>query len=197
VPPTAPTMKISNKPRVFLALYHRDKFSLPPRRDELGLASFHWALLITPKNAAGETHILDVTDAMQIDPVRHIDTNPDRDWIFRNRFENPIAIVRLVLIAMIGKLSLSVKGIEALIETLKKECRVPKKDTPGEHFVWWVKELIHFLQDNGLLKNFDINSVFLDAHRRAIDRIDSADIATRRTQVANFTSRACDVSFNK
>ena len=190
-------MKISNKPRVFLALYHRDKLSLPSHRDEWGLASFHWALLITPKNAADTTHMLDVTDAMQIDPVRHIDTNPERQWIFRHKIENPLANIRLVLIAMVGKLSLSTDRIDGLVETLKNECRVPKRDTPEENCVWWVKETIRFLQSNRLLDEFDIDLTFLNAQRQATFRIDGAKIATERTEVVNFTGKHCDVSFGK
>ena len=60
-----------------------------------------------------------------------------------------MAHVRLVLIAMVGKLrlkanGLKANGIEALVETLKKECGVPKRDTRGEQCVWWIKRLIHF-----------------------------------------------------
>jgi hypothetical protein len=97
-------MKSSPKPRVFPALYHQGKLFFPAHRNEEGLASFHWALLITPKNAAANTHMLDVTDAMLIDPVQHVDTNSNRDWIFRDKVENPLANPQLILFAMIGKL---------------------------------------------------------------------------------------------
>jgi hypothetical protein len=188
-------MNTSEKPRIFLAFYHRDKLSLPPHQDKMGLASFHWALLIAPKNAAERTHMLDVTDAMQIDPVTHIDTNPDAKWIFRDKVENPLSNIRLVLIAMIGKLKLPADGLDELVEVLRRECRVPKKDTDGEHCAWWVEEAVRFLQAERLLDDFDMQATFLEAHRVATNRIGSADIARKRAEVVNFTSGACDVSF--
>ncbi len=188
-------MTASEKPRVFLALYHRDKLSLPPNRDELGLASFHWAVLITPKGAPKDTHMLDVTDAMQIDPVRHIDTNPDRNWNFRDKVENPLSNIRLVLIAMVGKLQSQADRLEELIEVVKNECRVPNKDTDGEHCLWWVRQAVRFLQAKGLLDEFDIDVTFLEAQQQATDRIDSKGIAEKRAEVVNFTRRPCDVSF--
>lgn len=189
-------MKASGKPRVFLALYHRDKLSLPPHRDEQGLSSFHWALLITPKNAAESTHMLDVTNAMQIDPVKHIDTNPDREWIFRDKVENPLSNIRLVLIAMIDKLKLRAGEVEELVGLLKKECRVPNKDSAGESCVWWVKTVVRLLLAKDLLDDFDVDATFAEAQRLATSRIDSADLARERAQVVNFTGRACDVSFD-
>lgn len=189
-------MKTSDKPRVFLALYHRDKLSLPPHRDELGLTSFHWAILITPKNAVEHTHILDVTDAMQIDPVTHTDTNPDRNWIFRDKMENPLVNLRLVLIAMIGKLHSRARRLEEVVRTVEEECRVPKKDTQGEHCQWWVRQAVLFLQAKGLLDSFDLEQTFIDAQRQATDRIDNSDIVSLRAEVANFTHKACDVSFS-
>jgi hypothetical protein len=188
-------MKISNKPRVFLALYHRDKLSLPPHRDEFGLASCHWALLITPKNAAEKTHMLDVTDAFQIDPVTYIDTNPDRNWVFRDKVENPLANIRLVLIAMIGKLESGPDAVQELVGILKKECRVPKKDTPGEHCLWWVRQAVQFLQNKDLLGEFDVETTFIEAQRQATDRIESQEIVKKRSEVVNFTKKDCDIDF--
>lgn len=188
-------MNTSNKPRLFLALYHRDKLSLPPHRDEQGLASFHWALLITPKGSAEATHMLDVTDAMQIDPIRHVDTNPDRNWIFRDKVENPLSDIRLVLIAMIGKLKSRANRLDEVSEVLRKGCRVPKKDTAGEHCLWWVKEAVRCLQAKGLLDRSDFDTWFPEAQRQATERIDSADIARKRGEVVNFTNRTCDVPF--
>jgi hypothetical protein len=188
-------MKISNKPRVFLALYLRNKLSLPPHRNALGLVSFHWALLITPKASAGDTHMLDVTDAMQIDPVRHIDTNPARNWIFRDKVENPLSNIRLVLITMVGKLKSRPDAIEEIIDLLKQECRVPNKNTAGENCEWWVKEAVRWLHVRTLLDEFDIDSTFLKAQKQATDRIDGADMAKKRSEVVNFTTRDCHVSF--
>jgi len=188
-------MKTSNKPRVFLALYHRNKLSLPPHRDELGLASFHWALLITPKDSAEDTHMLDVTDAMQIDPVNHLDTNPDRNWIFRDKVENPLSNIRLVLIAMVGKLKSRADAIEELVDLVKKECRVPRKNTAGENCAWWVKEAVRCLHDKALLNEFDIDSAFRKAQQQATNRIGGADMAQKRSEVLNFTTRNCHVSF--
>lgn len=141
--------------------------------------------------------MLDVTDAMQIDPVRHIDTNPDRHWIFRHKIENPLANIRLVLIAMVGKLDISVDRIDGLAETLKNGCKVPKREIPGENCVWWVKEVIRFLQLNRLLNDFDIDLAFLNAQRQATFRIDGGDLATARIEVVNFTGRSCDVIFGE
>lgn len=41
-----------------------------------------------------------------------------------------------MLIAMVGKLRSMAGPLEDLIETVKKECRVPGKTTPGENCVW-------------------------------------------------------------
>lgn len=188
-------MNLTQKPRVFLALYHRGKLSLAPNRDKLGLASFHWALLLTPKDSPEATHMLDVTDAMQIDPVNHTDLNPDRNWIFRDKIENPLSNIRLVLIAMAGKLKTHADGLEELVEAIKKECRVPIKEAPGEHCEWWVRQAVRFLQKQELLGDFDIDATFLEAQRLATNRIDSADIANKRADIVKFTSRTCDVSF--
>lgn len=189
-------MKASGKLRVFLALYHRGKLSLPPHRDEQGLASFHWALLIAPKNAAESTHMLDVTNAMQIDPVRHIDTNPDRKWIFRDKVENPLSNIRLVLIAMVGKMKSRAKGLEKLVGILKKECRVPNEDNTGENCVWWVKTVVRLLLAKDLLDDFNVDGTFTKAQRLASSRLDGANLTRERAQVVNFTSRVCDVSFH-
>jgi hypothetical protein len=188
-------MNGTNKPRISLALYHRGKLSLPPHRDELGLASFHWALLLTPKNAVKGTHMLDVTDAMQIDPVKHIDTNPDRNWIFRDKAENPLTNHQLVLIAMIGKLKSSAGDLHELVQLVRNDCRVPKKDTQGEHCQWWVREAVRFLQTKCLLDELDIDETFSECQRQATDRIDNTDIASKRAEVLSFTGKACDVFF--
>jgi hypothetical protein len=189
------SMKLSNKPRVFLALYDRGKLSLPPHQDELGLASFHWALLITPKDSAEGTHMLDVTDAMQIDPVRHLDTNPDRNWIMRDKVENPLSNIRLVLIAMVGKLKSRADAIDELVDLLKKECRVPNKNMAGENCAWWVKGAVRFLHSKGLLNEFDIDLAFREAQQQATDRIGGTDIAKKRSEVLNLTTQKCHVSF--
>jgi hypothetical protein len=186
---------LGNKPRVFLALYHRDKLSLPPHRNELGMASFHWALLITPKKESQHTHMLDVTDAMQIDPVRHIDTNPDRNWICRDNMGNPFSNTRLVLVAMIGKLKVDVRKLEGVVRSLRNECRVPMKDTPGENCFWWVKNAVQYLQAKLLLQDFDLENTCLEFQRQATARIDSRDIAKKRTEVVNITGSSCDIQF--
>ncbi len=140
--------------------------------------------------------MLDVTDAMQIDPIRHIDTNPDRSWIFRDKVDHPLLNIRLVLIAMVGKLK-SVSGpLEHLIGTVKKQCRVPEKAIPGENCVWWVQEVVRFLQVKGLLNEFDVEATFLEAQRQATDRIGHANMAKQRTEVVNFTNKSCDVAFD-
>ena len=99
------------------------------------------------------------------------------------------------MIVMIGKLRSRKDGLEELVEDVKMKCRVPKKDTKGEHCQWWVKEAIQFLQAQGLLAELDVDATFLEAHRRATDRIGSADIATKRAEVVNFTNRDCHVFF--
>lgn len=188
-------MRPAGKPRVFLALCHRGKLSLPSNNDETGLSSFHWALLITPKGSAEDTHMVDVTDSMQIDPVRHIDTNPDRNWVFRDKVENPLSHIRLVLIAMIAKLRSRAEHLPQIVEILKRGCRVPRKDADGENCVWWVKEAISLLQARRLLSGFDVDTTFLAAQRQATDQIVSKSTATQRAEVTNFTSGACDVFF--
>ncbi len=140
--------------------------------------------------------MLDVTDAMQIDPVSHIDTNPDRSWIFRDKVDHPLLNIRLVLIAMVGKLVSAAGPLEDLIGSVKKECRAPEKATPGENCVWWVKEVVRFLQAKGLLNEFDVEATFLEAQRQATDRIGHAVMAKQRTAVVNFTNKACDVAFD-
>ena len=185
-------MKSSKKHRIFLALYHRGKLSLPPHRDELGLASFHWALLISRKNGAQLAHVIDVTDAMQIDPLTGVDSNPDQNWILRDKVDNPLSDVRLVLIAMIGKLKSRADGPEQLVETVKRECRAPKKGVGTEHCAWWVREAVRLLQAKGLLDEFDVDAIFLEAQQQAKDRIGTADMAKKRAEVINFSSRPCN-----
>jgi hypothetical protein len=188
-------MRPSNKPRVFLALYHRGKKSLPSNSDDYGLASFHWALLFTPKGRPEATHMLDVTDAMQVDPVLHVDTNPDRNWVFRDKVENPLSHVRLVLIAMVGKLRSQPGDLQEVISVVQKECLVPKKEAEGENCVWWVREALLFLQARKLIEGFDVDSTFRDAQLKATDRIVKKDIAAQRAEVISYTRSVCDVRF--
>lgn len=189
-------MKASKKPRILLGLYHRGKLSLPPRRDELGLASFHWALLISPKNEGRLTHVIDVTDAMQIDPVTGVDTNPDRNWILRDEVGNPLSNMRLVLVAMIGKLKTRADGLEGLVETVMRECRPPKKGVGVENCAWWVREAVRLLQAKALLDEFDVDAILSQAHQQATDCIGRADMARKRAEVVNFSSRPCNVVFD-
>jgi hypothetical protein len=139
--------------------------------------------------------MLDLTDAVQIDPVRHVDTNPDRNWIFRDKVENPLSNIRLVLVAMVGKLKSRASAIEELVDPLKKECRVPERNTAREHCAWWVKEAVQCLHVRALLDEFDVDSTFLKAQRLATDRLGGADMAKKRSEVVNFTNRNCDASF--
>jgi hypothetical protein len=123
--------------------------------------------------------MLDVTDAMLIDPVKHVDANPNRDWIFRDKVEIPLANPQLILFAMIRKLQSRADGLDKLVETLKMECRVSRKDTEGDNCEWWVKEVVLFLQATELLDQIDVDTTFLDAKRQATDRIDGADIVRK------------------
>lgn len=186
--------KNSNKPRVFLALFHRNKHSLPK---PLGQRSFHWAIVIAPKDDVDRSQTIDVTNAMQIDPVSHVNLNPDGEWLFRCRDGNPMASFPLVLLASIGRFDAASQLEGNIMEAIEIECRVPRKEEEIENCQWWVKNVVQYLLSKGCLMHFDIDKAFSQCQRVAEDRIDSSNYMEFRLDVLSVGGKACDVSFGR
>ena len=153
---------MSNKPRICVAVFHRDKLSLGEENHKrLGLAIFHWAILIRPKQFSkiDTCTIFDTTDSAIIDEVTGQNRNPEHNWRFRVRSNmNPLSDIRFVGAVVIGKLPSNYK-IEH-VRDLVAHVPLPQKDSPGQNCVSWAREAIRALHGPGLANNHNEEDTF-------------------------------------
>lgn len=150
---------MSNKRRVLIALHHRNALSLPPERERLGHAAYHWVILIEPKFSRGaNANAYDVTDAPGIDPNNRVNQNPENDWRFLAQCGvNPYKDSRFIGRVMIGKLPNNVK--DSQVESILRGVEVPIKNAvPGQNCVTWTMAAIQALQSNGFVEKFDLDT---------------------------------------
>ncbi|VUC31696.1 unnamed protein product [Clonostachys rosea] len=148
-----------NKRRVMLALYHRGRLSLGDNRIRLGYRSYHWGIIISPKNARPGHPVCnsyDATDAFVIDPITGQDLNPNLDWFFRAQHDiNPSATGQLIGRIIVGKLPNDVTDSE--IDALLATVPLPVQDaSPSESCVTWALVALSTLQASGFAWSFDI-----------------------------------------
>jgi hypothetical protein len=189
---------MKNKARIMLAVHHRDKNSLRGRREALGLGAFHWSLLIVPRTSTGpDCRSFDVTDSAIIDPVRSVDLNPNHDWRFRDERVNPMALHRLLVLGMVGKLDDTAADSAAAdaVSHILRGTPVPQNGrTPRENCVSWLKRGVQRLQHGRVIQQMDLDEAFGDLFSEAIRRLDAQEVDS--TNVLNFCqSRPCDVTF--
>jgi hypothetical protein len=161
---------MSNKRRVFLTLFGRDKLSVRENRMRLGSEAYHWALLIAPKSfqksTAAVCHSFDVTNGAKVDPENRVNLNPNGDWYHRhNQTMDPAGTGRLLCMIMIGKVPNNVDI--AQIVTALSQLQLPSRHVQGQHCVWWIKRAVRQLQLMGLAEQFDIDRLEADGLRLA------------------------------
>lgn len=155
---------MSNKRRVMVTVHHRSGLSLRDNRVRLGLAAYHWGILIQPKKPKGDdSNAYDVSDGAKPDPTTRHDLNPDREWLFRaEEGVNPLRSGHLLGRVMIGKVPNHVT--DADIEDLLRKVPLPLKNTE-QNCVTWVSASIQALQKEKLAEEFDVNQLMIKGPR--------------------------------
>lgn len=176
-----------NKRQVFVSLDHRNALSLGENRERLGLAAFHWGIIIAPKNRKGPyCCTFDVSDGVLLDPENGINLNPDGNWNFRAKTNvNPDESSQLILRVMIGEVDHQITN-ERLYELLEA-IPLPRKDAiPEQNCVTWTNAAIATLQKNGLVENFDIDLFAVEQYYFAIQRLEDLE---HKPGILNYISR--------
>lgn len=175
---------MSNKPRVIITIHHRDESSLGANRQNLGLAAYHWGVLIQPKTPKGaDSSAYDVSDASIPDNVNRRDLNPGHDWHFRPKHRvNPVMSGRLLGRVMIGKVP--PRFTEGAIEALLREVPLPIKNV--QNCVTWIVAAIKLMQQRGLAEAFDVNQFMT----KSLDLGDKWLRTPNPSNFHNYTNRA-------
>lgn len=176
-----------DKRQVFVSLDHRNALSLGENRERLGLAAFHWGIIIAPKNRKGPYCCsFDVSDGVLLHPENGINLNPDGDWNFRAKTNmNPDENSQLILRVMIGEVDNQITN-ERLYDLLEA-IPLPQKDVlPEQNCVTWTNAAIATLQNNGLVEQFDIDAFAVEQYHFAIQRLEDLE---NTASILNYMSR--------
>ena len=137
---------------------------------------------------------MDVTDASIVDSDRRVDLNPNHDWHFRDTSVDPMLSQRLLVLCMIGKLEGHTTS-DAVAATLQR-IAVPMHDmTPEENCVTWLKLGVRVLQQHGIVPHMDVDAIFEDVLRQAMNRLERANFD--RDQAVDYVGRPADICFKR
>lgn len=153
---------MTDKRQVFVTLHYRDELSLGEHRQRLGLAAYHWGILISPKVSKGRDYFTyDISNGVRTDPNTRINLNPQRNWYFRPSSNvDPELSGHLLRIVMIGKLPNDVE--ESTIRSYLKDLPLPRKEMDNT-YVTWIRSAITTLQKKEHTEKFDLNEFMVFA----------------------------------
>ncbi|RDA89439.1 hypothetical protein CP532_6182 [Ophiocordyceps camponoti-leonardi (nom. inval.)] len=150
---------MNSKRRIQLALFIRSDHSFGSARRSGGYESYHWAILLSPKNPReNDVNAYDVSDTFIFDPETHENLNPYRQ--FRLQIKRGITPTRSR--SLVGRIDLA-KLDDAVshwdIENIIRRVPIPDKlANPPQSCVTWTRNAIIELRDVGLVRHFDLDN---------------------------------------
>lgn len=152
-----------NKPRVYLALYHRDAQSL---KEQDPARQFHSAIMIRPKASKIRNvpcTVFDATNFYKFAPDGKI-LNPNHEWWFRVRDNyDPLTDYRFLGAIMIGKLpeGKTLADVDVLLE----ELQLPRQNyrETGENCNSWARDAVGALMERKWAEKMDVEKLFKEA----------------------------------
>lgn len=167
------TIKNRNKRRVYITLHHRDDLSLPHNRKKMGYGAYNWAIVISPKvSMGGDSFAYDVTNVPEPDSFPKFESNPDREWRYRQKpHVDPANCSTIVKKIMIGKIPNDITY--SLIQSCLESIPIEQNDTHHKQTgVRWIVLAIHKLQHTVLLaEKFSIREFIDEAVKLTDERL--------------------------
>jgi hypothetical protein len=162
---------MSNKDRVSIELFHRDQYFLgKENRQRYGWATYHWAILIRPKDIRKVSKCAshDVTDAATMDETGTRYLPADGTWRFRSKNPvNPLNTGHFLVAIDVGKLPKSVTNTQ--IKALLAHTSLPKSgQSPERNCVSWTRDAFLALQRAGFVDGaFSVEDVMAEEMQEA------------------------------
>lgn len=182
---------MSDKDRVCVVVFHRDKLSLgEANRQRYGLAIYHWAILIRPKDLKrlGSSTVYDSTDGVRVDS-HFQDLNPNRDWWFRTRsLLDPLSTGHFLGAVMVGKVPKNLKAeqIQALLEKIPLPVR---NQNPEQNCATWIQYAVKALQEAGCAEALSVDTIMREAIRLGDRVLKNGRPKDSRQMFKNLTAR--------
>ncbi|CAK4033050.1 Hypothetical predicted protein [Lecanosticta acicola] len=159
MPSSATFTGMTNKPRIYLALYHRARHSF---KEENVLRRFHWAILIRPKASKRrnvDCSVFDATTCFHFAPDGKV-LNPNQEWWFRVRDHyDPLEDYRFLGAIMIGKLpeGKTIADVDVLLE----EIELPQPCFDGtEDYTIWAADAVRALMERKWADKMNVPKLF-------------------------------------
>ncbi|ERF73302.1 hypothetical protein EPUS_03135 [Endocarpon pusillum Z07020] len=176
---------MSNKDRVYVALYFRQGISNEPAlRQEYQHAAYHWAILVMPKSSEGEGSTYDVKyqDAYSNLPG-------SGGWGYFYRGEADMRQSRAILgQVMIGKLPKNIGSGD--VDQMLRRIPIPQDNTdPVQNCVSWLVHAIQELQQHECAEQFDVNQFMNDALQLGDRKVSQDPLLRSQPFKENYTSR--------
>ena len=186
-----------NKLRVWIILNHRASLSVGAQRQRLGIAAFHWSIMIAPKQSCGaDCAAFDVSDGPLTDAGGRItDPNTAHHWHFREKRKvDPTRSSTLVTQVLVGKLD-DGKTIDSVRSALR---RVPIPTTgkaAEENCATWALSAYQELVHDKIASGANIQTLRDEALKNADAFIANPDAKKRIINLSGRPLRKRDVAY--